>query len=212
MPFLSHIIQTASQNRKELHYYIRLTAVFQDNLGKPAPEKQNHSGKTNLDLLEQEIVSGSGISLAICKSAPHPRQITMPASHHSVFTGWMPFLPPNQQRQSTEGKGKETWRIRLTNHQMTNRAMLRPRKKLAMSWSEDCHGKPRAFTTVSSSTGSLGILQYSYYTPAFNLSSLDIILDLEGSGRHRSPPNLFSSRRHCKLEVYNFLVFQQNHI
>jgi len=35
---------------------------FQDNMGKPAPEKQNHSGKTNQDLLEQEIVSGSGIS------------------------------------------------------------------------------------------------------------------------------------------------------
>jgi len=27
----------------------------------------------------------------------------MPAPHHSVFTGRMPFLPPNQQRQSTEG-------------------------------------------------------------------------------------------------------------
>ena len=27
----------------------------------------------------------------------------MPESHRSVFTGWMPFLPPNQQRQSTEG-------------------------------------------------------------------------------------------------------------
>jgi len=26
----------------------------------------------------------------------------MPAPHHSVFTGRMPFLPPNQQRQSTE--------------------------------------------------------------------------------------------------------------
>jgi len=26
----------------------------------------------------------------------------MPVPHHSVFTGWMPFLPPNQQRQSTE--------------------------------------------------------------------------------------------------------------
>jgi len=25
-----------------------------------------------------------------------------PAPHRSVFTGWMPFLPPNQQRQSTE--------------------------------------------------------------------------------------------------------------
>jgi len=47
-------------------------------------------------------VSGSGISWAICKSAPHPRQITTPAPHHSVFTGWMPFLPPNQQHQSTE--------------------------------------------------------------------------------------------------------------
>ena len=30
----------------------------------------HQKGKTNLDLLEQEIVSGSGISWAICKSAP----------------------------------------------------------------------------------------------------------------------------------------------
>jgi len=30
--------------------------------GKPAPEKQKHFGKTNLDLLKQEIVTGSGIS------------------------------------------------------------------------------------------------------------------------------------------------------
>jgi len=27
----------------------------------------------------------------------------MPATHHSVFTGQMPFLPSNQQRQSIEG-------------------------------------------------------------------------------------------------------------
>ena len=47
-------------------------------------------------------MSGSGISWAICKSEPRSRQITMPAPHHSVFTGRMPFLPPNQQRQSTE--------------------------------------------------------------------------------------------------------------
>ena len=44
-----------------------------------------------------------GISWAICTSAPRSRQTTMPAPHHSVFTGRMPFLPPNQQRQSTEG-------------------------------------------------------------------------------------------------------------
>ena len=54
-------------------------------------------------LLKQETMSGSNISWAICKSAPRSRQITTPATHHSVFTGLMPFLPPNQQHQSTEG-------------------------------------------------------------------------------------------------------------
>ena len=54
-------------------------------------------------LLKQETASGSGISWAVCKSAPRSRQRTMPAPYHSVFTGRMPFLPPNQQRQSTEG-------------------------------------------------------------------------------------------------------------
>jgi len=49
-------------------------------------------------------VSGSGISWAICKSAPRSRQITMLAPTTQFFTGRMPFLPPNQQRQSTEGK------------------------------------------------------------------------------------------------------------
>ena len=53
-------------------------------------------------LLKQETVSGSGIIWAVCKSASCSGQI-MPAPHHSVFTGRMPFLPPNQQRQSTEG-------------------------------------------------------------------------------------------------------------
>jgi len=28
----------------------------------------------------------------------------MPVPHHSVSTGRMPFLPPNQQRQNAEGK------------------------------------------------------------------------------------------------------------
>jgi len=60
-----------------------------------------------LDLLEQERLSGSGISWAICKSAPRPRQITMPVSHHSVWTGRTPFLLPNQQRQSTEGNNSK---------------------------------------------------------------------------------------------------------
>ena len=55
-------------------------------------------------LLKLETVSGSGTSWATCKCVPPSRQITMPAPHHSVFTGRMPFLPPNQQHQSIEGK------------------------------------------------------------------------------------------------------------
>jgi len=67
---------------------------------------KNQEGKTNLDLLEQEILSGSCICWAICKSAPHPRQ---PRQHPTTqfFTGRMPFLPPNQQCQSTEGNSTE---------------------------------------------------------------------------------------------------------
>jgi len=64
---------------------------------------QKGKTKTNLDFLEQEAVSGSGISWAICKSAPRPRQITTPAVHCSAIYRRMPFLPSNQQCPSTEG-------------------------------------------------------------------------------------------------------------
>jgi len=63
------------------------------------------------------MVSGSGISLAIYKSAPRPRQITTPASHCSVFTDQMLFLLPNQQRQDL-GTGvcqlKRSWRMEVS--------------------------------------------------------------------------------------------------
>jgi len=53
--------------------------------------RQYQKGKTILDLVEQETVSDSGISWTICKFASCPRQITMPASHYSVFTGLKTF-------------------------------------------------------------------------------------------------------------------------
>ena len=56
--------------------------------------KGNQEGRTNLDLLEQEIVSGSGISWAVCKAASRPRQITMPAPHHSVLQARCPSCRP----------------------------------------------------------------------------------------------------------------------
>jgi len=84
----------------------------QDYLGEPVPERQNQEGKTNLGLLEQEIVSGSGISWAICKSAPCPRQAIMPASHHSVFYR-LDALPAAQPTASKRWRQKvyfsSTW-------------------------------------------------------------------------------------------------------
>jgi len=78
--------------------YTHLTALF--------PGLPGSAGTTNVKpiwiLLKQETVSGSGISRTISKSAPRSRQLTTPAAHHSVFTGRMPFLLPNQQRQNTE--------------------------------------------------------------------------------------------------------------
>ena len=50
--------------------------------------------KTNLDLLEQEIVSGSGIWWAICKSAPHPRQ---PHQHPTTQFFYRPDALPAAQ-------------------------------------------------------------------------------------------------------------------
>ena len=83
------------------HVHIRLTALC------PGLPRWASTGKVKpiWILLEQETMSGSGISWAICKSASRSRQITTPASHYSsFFTGRMPFLPPNQQCQSTEGR------------------------------------------------------------------------------------------------------------
>jgi len=41
--------------------------------------------KPNLDFTKARDSESSGISWAICKSAPSSRQITTPATHHSVF-------------------------------------------------------------------------------------------------------------------------------
>jgi len=71
------------------HKHTHLTALF---LGLPM-WAGTRKVKPIWILLKQETVSGSSISWAICKSAPH----------HSVFTGLTP-VPPSQQRQSTDGK------------------------------------------------------------------------------------------------------------
>jgi len=79
------------------------THTFNGNLSLTARISWYQKGKTNLNLLQQEIVSGCGVSWAICKCAPCPTEITMQAPQQSVFTGQIPLVPPNQQHESTEG-------------------------------------------------------------------------------------------------------------
>ena len=62
--------------------YTRLTALF---LGLPTWAGTRRV-KSIWILLKQKTVSGSGISWAICKSAPSSGQITTPAPNYSVFT------------------------------------------------------------------------------------------------------------------------------
>ena len=57
-------------------------------------------------LLKQETVSGSGISRAICKSARRSRQITTPATHHSVF--YRPDALP-----ATQPTASKHWRHKM---------------------------------------------------------------------------------------------------
>ena len=82
----------------------RLTALFLGLSGWAGTRKV----KPIWILLKQETVSGSGISWTICKSAPLQTDNHASTPTLRLFTGRMPFLPPNQQRQSTEGKVKHS--------------------------------------------------------------------------------------------------------
>jgi len=76
-----YVLLSIFANVKHTHTHTRLTALFQDYLR----VNQYQKGKPIWILQKQETVSGSGISWAICKSAPRSRQITTPAPRPSVF-------------------------------------------------------------------------------------------------------------------------------
>jgi len=65
-PVIAYITHTHNRFTALLEF-VRTTCVSGYQKGK------NKEGKTNLDLLEQEIVSGCGICWDRSKSAPHPR-------------------------------------------------------------------------------------------------------------------------------------------
>jgi len=81
------------------HTHTRLTAHFSGTTRVSRYQKV----KPIWILLKQETASGSGISwtMQVCTSLQTDNHASTPPL--KLFTGRMPFLPPNQQRQSTEG-------------------------------------------------------------------------------------------------------------
>jgi len=68
----------------------RFTAPFRDHPGEPVPEKNFWTLWCKGRLTEVDI-----LTIGLTSAHLH---------HLHFFTGWMPFLLPNQQCQSTEGK------------------------------------------------------------------------------------------------------------
>jgi len=70
-------------------------------------------GKTNLDFTEARDSEWQWHQLGRMQLSLHLAPDRKPRQHPTTqfFTGRMPFLPPNQQRQSTEGtKGEVNWK------------------------------------------------------------------------------------------------------
>ena len=106
--------QTSYTGLEQMQLLLLLLHPFNGLFSRTTWVSRHQIAKSFWILLQQEMMGGgSGISWTICKSfAPRSRQITMPVPHHSVFTGWMLFLPPNQQCQSTEGNWNK-WKRKI---------------------------------------------------------------------------------------------------
>jgi len=93
------------------------THTFNGPLSGTTRVSRYQKGKTIWILLKQETVSGSGISWAICKSAPRSRQITMPAPHQSDF--YRPDAFP-----ATQPTASKHWRDMTCLHLIQNELYL----------------------------------------------------------------------------------------
>ena len=109
-------MHTVNDNSRDTTIYkasiinYRLTALF---LGLPG-WAGTRKVKPIWILLKQETVSGSGISWAVCKSAPRSRQITTPAPHHSFF--YRPdALPATQPTASKHWRQVCCWQFTARN-------------------------------------------------------------------------------------------------
>jgi len=82
-------------------YYNRFTTLW--TLFRTTQVSQYQKGKTNLDVNEARDSDSQWHQLGHMQICTLTQTDNHANTHHSVFTGQMPFLPLNQQCQSTEG-------------------------------------------------------------------------------------------------------------
>ena len=81
------------------------TLAFNSPLSGTTRVSRYQKGKTNLDYTEARDSECQWHQLGhmqVCISLQTVNHASTPSL--KFFTGWMPFLPPNQQRQGTEGR------------------------------------------------------------------------------------------------------------
>ena len=137
-------------------------------------------------------MSGSGISWAICKSAPSSRQTTTPAPHHSFFTGRMPFLLPNQQCQSTEGNGTLHLLVQYTTNVIQNHVCI---NELA------CITGSNIVTLTNCRMSSLAVIFYNIPSTLILFSALFEVL--------KGPGLIFKYFQDLKIAVITRTDFQE---
>jgi len=91
------------------------THPFNGPLSRTTRVSRYQKGKTNLDFTEARDSEWHWHQLGhmqVCILLQTDNHASTPPVHHSFFTGRMPFLPPNQQRQSTGGiRGTSLWKF-----------------------------------------------------------------------------------------------------
>jgi len=98
--YTKHTLSSAAKNHTTQH-----THTFNSPFSGNTQVSWYQKGKNNLDFIEARDSEWQWHQLGhmqVCTSHQTDNHVSTPPL--SFFTGRMPFLPPNQQHQSTEGK------------------------------------------------------------------------------------------------------------
>jgi len=92
-------------------------------------------------LLKQETVSGSGISWAICKSAPSSRQTNTPAPHHSFYKlGDLPATQPTASKHWRQHGMDQFWWTLSSASRKSSQLRCCPEGQTTTGWGDNITG------------------------------------------------------------------------